>query len=154
MTTTTMRRPRWNAMLCEETLEEIFERMQEVLGDGTYFTIVSCNSYSEDKDGFTAVDVQPSQWLTDPIRRTETGQRDIADDEGTFRFGLFWSTPRLSMGCSTGATTQAEGRDGGRHQYVHFTFEPDKVVIDHYAPAGYKLRWIFAVERHNREEWS
>lgn len=149
MTATTTRRTHWNAMLCQETLEEIFERMQELLGDGTYFTTIQCNSYSEDKDGFTAVDVQPSQWLTDPIRRTER----TADDEDV-RFGLWWSSPRLSMGCSTPATTQAEGRDGGKHQYVRFAFEPDKVVIDHYAPAGYKLRWIFAVERHNREEWS
>ena len=56
------------------------------------------------------------------------------------------------VGVSTRAKTQPEGRNGGPHKYVHFTFEHDRVVIDHYAPARYKLRWIFAVERHDRDE--
>lgn len=138
--TTKTRRPYWNGMLCADTRQEILERMQEVLGDH-YFTMVICNSYHEAKDDFSAVDVYPSQWLTEPVT-------DRSDDWSS----IGWSTPRLSMGVHTQAKTQAEGRGGRPHTYVHFTFERDRFVIDHYAPAGYRLRWIFAVERHDRED--
>jgi len=132
-------RPYWNGMLCAETREAIAEQMREVLADH-YFTLVTCNSYSESDHKFTAVDVHPSQWLTHPI---------VTNDDGYQ--GISWGTTSYSMGVSTKAQTQAEGRNGGPHMYVHFTFEPNRVVIDHYAPARYRLRWIFAVERHDRE---
>jgi len=129
-------------MLCAETRDAIAERMREVLGDH-YFTLVTGNSYNEDSDKFSAIDVYPSQWLTSPVKSR--------DEDGYGYVGISWSTPSLSMGVSTKAKTQSEGRNGGPHQYVHFTFEHDRVVIDHYAPARYRLQWILAVERHERE---
>lgn len=126
-------------MFCRETRGEIAERMQEVLADH-YFTMVICNSYSETEHNFAGVEVYPSQWLEKPL--------SAAADESA----LWWSTPKLSMGVRTDATTQSHARNGGKLNYVHFTFEPDRVVINHYAPAGYSLRWIFAVERHDRED--
>lgn len=139
MSSKVARRPYWNAMFCLETRGEIVERMQEVLADH-YFTMVICNSYSETDRNFSAVEVYPSQWLEKPL--------SVAADESA----IWWSTPKLSMGVRTGATTQADARNSGKLNYVHFTFEPDRVVIEHYAPAGYSLRWIFAVERHDRED--
>jgi hypothetical protein len=127
-------------MLCAQTRDEIAERMTEVLGDN-YFTLVTCNSYDENSHKFSSVDVSPSQWLTRPVRA----------DGGDYQ-GISWGTPRYSMGVSTKAETQTDGRNGGPHKYVHFTFEHDRVVIDHYAPARYWLRWILAVERHDRDE--
>lgn len=135
-TTTTFR----HGMLCAESRDAIAERMREVLGDH-YFTLVCCNSYDENSDRFTSVEVYPSQWLTTPVR-------DYADSAIP---GINWSTPRLSMGVHTRAKTAGEGREGKPHQYVHFTFDGDRIEIDHYAPAGYRLKWIFAVERHDRE---
>jgi hypothetical protein len=128
-------------MLCAETREEIADRMRDVLGDD-YFTLVICNSYDESSDRFTSVEVYPSQWLTGPITdyRAETLP------------GITWGTQRLSMGVHTRAATPSEGRQGAPHKYVHFTFERDKFEIDHYAPAGYRLKWIFVVERHDRDE--
>ena len=138
-----VRTPYWHGMLCAETRDEIADRMREVLGDN-YFTLVCCNSFDENSHRFTSVEVYPSQWLTSEVR-------DYA--ESTLP-GVSWSTPRLSMGVHTRAITQADGREGRPHQYVRFTFERDEIVIDHYAPAGYRLRWIFAVERHDREDES
>ena len=135
-----MRSPYWHGMFCAETGPEIAERMREVL-DGRYFTLVTCNSYDENSSRFTGIDVYPSQHLTSPV----VADRDLVLP------GISWCTPRLSMGVHTRAKTQAEGREGRPHQYVHFTFEPDRILIDHYAPAGYRLQWIFAVERHDSE---
>ena len=139
--TATQRRPHWHGMLCAETCDEIVERMQEVLGD-RYFTIVTCNSFDETSDRFTAIDVATSQRLKEPVRRYH--------DE-SIRASLSWYTGRWSMGVHTRAKTQREGREGGPHKYVHFNFERDQVVIDHYAPAGYRLRWIFAIEHRDDE---
>ena len=133
------RRPSWHGMLCAETCDEIGQRMAEVLHD-RYFTVVTCNSYDENSDRFTGIDVTTSQRLREPVRRYH--------DE-TIPASLSWTTPRWSMGVHTSARTQQEGREGGPHKFVHFTFERDQVVIDHYAPAGYRLRWIFTVELHD-----
>lgn len=131
------RRPYWHGMFCADTRDEIAERMQGVLGDH-YFTLVTASSYDEESDRFSAIDVYPSQWLTAPLRVSPRH--------------LGWSTSRLSMGIHARAATQSEAREGRPHDYVHFTFNGDQIVIDHYAPAGYRLNWIFAVERHDREE--
>lgn len=56
------------------------------------------------------------------------------------------------MGVHTTATTQQEGREGGPRKFVQFSFERDQVVIDHYAPARYRLRLIFTIERHDDDE--
>lgn len=130
------RSPYWHGMLCTETRDEIAERMREVLGDH-YFTMVICNSYDENSDRFSSVEVYPSQWLTSPV------------DAWTDQSSITWCTPRLSMGVHTRAKTQADGRAGRPHQYAHLKFEPDRIEIDHYAPAGYRLLWILAVERHD-----
>lgn len=130
----------WHGMLCAETRDEIAQRMRDVLSDN-YFTVVASNSYSDTNERFTSVEVRPSQWLTHPV----------ADYEGDGFVGMSWSTSSWSMGVHTKAKTQADARGGRPHKYVHFTFEPDRFVIDHYAPAGYRLQWIFAVERHDRE---
>ncbi len=58
------------------------------------------------------------------------------------------------MGVSTDAETVREAHGSGPHDYVRFTFEPDRIVIDHYAPARYRLQSILAVERHDRDEVS
>ena len=134
------RSPYWHGMLCAETRDEIVSRMDEVLG-GRWFSVVQANSYSEESERFSAVDVASSQFLTAPIK----------DYNDSAVVGISWSTPRWSMGVHNRARTQAEARDGGPHQYVHFTFEPGKVVIDHYAPARYRLQWIFAVECRDTE---
>lgn len=135
------RTPYWHGMLCAESRDDIADRMREVLGDH-YFTLVVGNSYDEESERFSSIEVYPSQWLTGPV----TAYRDTALP------GISWNTPRLSMGVDTNAKTPSEGRGGKPHQYAHFTFEPDRIVIDHYAPAGYRLQWIFAVERHERED--
>lgn len=133
-----IRRSSWQGMLCGETCAEIVERMQVVLGD-RYFTIVQCNSYDANSDRFTSVDVTTSQRLKEPVRRFH---------DTNIPASVSWTTDRWSMGVHTGAGTQQEGRDGGPHRYVHFTFERDQITIDHYAPARYRLRWILTVEHH------
>lgn len=133
--------PYWHGMLCADSRDAIAERMRDLLSEH-YFTLVCCNSYDENSDRFTSIEVYPSQWLSAPIR--DYRDRSV--------FGISWTTPRLSMGVHTKAETAGDGREGRPHQYIHFTFEGDQIVIDHYAPAGYRLRWIFAVERHNRED--
>jgi hypothetical protein len=138
---TLIRTPYWHGMLCAETRDEIAERMRQVLSEH-YFTLVTCNSYDENSHRFSSVDVYPSQWLTYPIR--VHSDADVP--------GISWSTQRLSMGVHTTAKTQADGREDQPHGYVHLKFEPDEIEIDHFAPAGYRLLWIFAVERHNRED--
>lgn len=135
---TRVRSPYWHGMLCADTVGEISDRMREVLGDN-YFTLVTGNSYSETSEAFTSIDVYPSQYLTKPITSDDT-------------VWISWLLPRLAMGVRSSARTQAEARDGRPHEYVHFNFQPDRVVIDHYAPAGYRLLWAFAVERHDRED--
>jgi hypothetical protein len=132
--------PYWHGMLCHETAAEVFGRLRQVL-EGHYFTLVLCNSYDENSARFTSVEVYPSQWLSSPLRES-------VDDWA----GVHWTTPRLSMGVSSRAKTVAEAREGRPHKYVHLDFEPDRVTIDHYAPAGYRLLWTMAVERHDREE--
>lgn len=134
-------RPFSNGMLCAETRDAIAERMRDVL-DGQYFTLVIGNSYDEYSSKFSAIEVLPSQRLAGPIRNYS--------DESLA--GISWTTTRLAMGVHTTAQTLAEARDGRQHLYVHFTFDPERITIDHYAPAGYRLLWIFAVERHDAEE--
>lgn len=141
LTAATLRRPHWHGFLCMETRDEIAERMRDVLGDD-YFTLVICNSYNEESALFSSVEVHPSQWLT----------HGISDYQDRSLAGLSWSTPRYAMGVHTEATTQAEGRGGAPHKYVRFSFEPDRFVVDHFAPAGYRLQWTFAVERHDRDD--
>ena len=137
----TQRRPFWHAMLCAETCDEIAQRMEDVLG-GRYFTAVACNSYDENSDRFVGVDVKTSQRLQGPVRRY--------NDE-TIPASLSWSTGEWSMGVHNNAATQADSRNGGPHEFVQFTFEPRQIVIDHYAPARYRLKWIFMVEDHDTE---
>ena len=128
-------------MLSAATVGEIAERFRETL-DGRWFTLVQCNSYDEHNERFASVEVYPSQYLTRPSYESSWGD-DVC--------GLSWCTPRYSMGVHTTAKTQAEAHAGRPHQFVQFTFEPDRVVIDHYAPAGYRLRWTLAVEHHDTE---
>lgn len=135
------RRPHWFGMLCAETQDEILERMQEVLG-GQYFTTVTCNSFDENSDRFLSVEVRTSERLADPVKKYK--DQKIAASLG-------WHTYGWVYGVHTDAKTQREARDGGPHDRVHFSFEPGKVTIDHFAPARYKLRWIFAVEHHDAE---
>lgn len=135
------RSPYWSRMLSRESSEEIADRMREVLGEN-HFTLVTCNSFDENSHRFSAVDVMPSQWLCEPVRL----------DHEVSAAHIMWSTTRLSMGVSTQAETVSEAHRSGPHDYVRFTFEPGRVVIDHYAPARYRLQWIFAVERHDRDE--
>ena len=120
--------PYWHGFLCTETHDEIAERMRQVLADH-YFTLVIGNSYDEKSHKFSSIEVYPSQWLTAPV---ETWKTEVG--------GIGWATPRLSMGVHTEARTQREGRDGRPHKYVHFSFEHDRFVIEHYAPAGYRLQ--------------
>jgi hypothetical protein len=128
--------PYWHGVLCSETRGLIAERMRFVL-DGAHFTLVTCNSNDENSRHFTSVDVYPSQRLTEPITEREDG--------------IGWSTPELSMGVHTDARTRHEGLTGRPHKYVYFNFEPGRLAIEHYAPARYFLRWIFAVEDHETE---
>lgn len=137
----THRSPYWHAPLCAETLDEIADRMRAVL-DGHHFTLVCCNSYSDETELFSSVEVYPSQWLTTPV--------DVRPGDWTY---LGWATPRLSMGVHTKAKTRADGRNGRPHDYILFGFEGRQITIDHYAPAGYRLRWIFAVERHDPDDF-
>lgn len=132
-------KPYWHGLLCAETHDEIADRMRDVLGEH-YFTLVLCNSYDADSHRFSAVEVHPSQWLRDGIRTDATA------------YDISWTTPRLVMGVHSNAKTQAEAREDRPHNYVHVRFEPDYIEIDHFAPAGYRLLWILAVERHDREE--
>lgn len=138
----TGRSPYWHGVLCEETLAEIADRMSTVLA-GRYFTFVSCNSFDETSDRYSAVDVYGSQWLSSPV-----AQRD--DRDGWW--GLSWAMPRLSMGVHTRAKTRADGHAGKPHDWVRFTFERDEIRIEHYAPARYLLLWIFSVEHHDPED--
>jgi hypothetical protein len=140
--TETALHPYWHGMLCTETRDVIAERMRQVL-DGQFFTMVICNSYDETSDRFASVEVYPSQRLTGEIKAYSDSQIP----------GITWGTSRLSMGVHTRAHTPDDARRGRPHQFAAFNFERDRFEIDHYAPAGYRLRWIFAVERHDREEF-
>lgn len=139
--TATKLHPYWHGMLCAETRDDIAERMRAVL-DGQYFTMVICNSYRADDDSFRSVEVYPSELLTHPVR-------DYEDKSLT---GISWSTSSLAMGVHSAARTQAGGRDGKPHQFVQFSFEGERFSIDHFAPAGYRLLWKFAVEHHDKED--
>lgn len=134
-TTKTHRHSTWSGMLCHDTRQEISERMHDLLA-GQRFTYVACNSFSEESERFTSVDVHPSQWL----------MGDIADYNDPELAGLSWRIPDFSMGVHTDARTQEDGRTDKPHGYVHFWFQQDRLTIDHYAPAGYTLRWIFVRE--------
>jgi hypothetical protein len=132
-------RPYAHIYLSLETHEEILQRMQETLG-GRYFTLVCANSLSSENEKFAMLDIYTSQWFADAL----TG--DVKD--GAY---IRWGTPKLAMGVSSDAKTQGEGRNGKPYDYVHFTFEPGRVIIDHYAPARNFLRWTFVVEDHSQE---
>jgi hypothetical protein len=134
-----MTTPHWHGVLCSETRNSIATRMHDIL-EGNFFTMVLCNSFDENSRKFSSVDVYPSQRMSGFVIN-----RDIT--------GISWSTSNLSMGVHTDARTRSEGVSGRPHQYVHFAFEPGRFVIEHYAPAGYFLRWIFAVEHHESEEF-
>lgn len=134
------RSPYWHGLLCAETCDEVVQRMREVL-DGQHFTLVTANSYDENSSRFLAVDVRTSQWLTRPLTAETKG--------GWTHIG--WGTPAWSMGLDTRAKTQAEGHEGRPHKYVSLSFEPGRVKVDHYAPAGYRLLWEMVVERHDPE---
>lgn len=131
--------PYWHGMLCLDNAHEVAARMRQVL-DGHHFTLVTANSYSETSDRYTAVEVKPSQWLTSPV---EAKLNDWAH--------VGWSSPAYSMGVMTRAKTPSQARERRPHDYVHLTFEPSRVEIDHYAPAGYRLLWVLAVEHHDPE---
>lgn len=137
------RRGLWHGMLCPETRDEITDRMQEVLGDN-YFTVVQCNSWDDDSEAFVTVEVRSSEWLAGPVR-------DYMDPEVC---GLSWRTPAWSFGVHTTATTLDEAREGTPHQWVRFKIDHTRglIEIDHYAPSGYRLRWIFSVEHHDRDD--
>lgn len=127
----------WYGMLCAETRDAIADRMHAVL-DGNYFTYAGGNSYDANSDRFLSIDVRTSERLSSPIQ--------------VHKDGISWGTRTYSMGVHTKARTPSEARDGKPHKYVHFTFDYDRITIDHYAPAGYRLQWIFVVERHDDEE--
>jgi len=128
--------PNWFGMLCAANRDTVVERMQQVL-DGQFFTMVICNSYDDASSKFSSVEVYPSQRLTIPI----------VDNSGGSRSHIGWGTPRLSMGVGTQAQTMAEARESA-HDFVQFNFAWNRIEIRHYAPAGYSLLWIFAVEDH------
>lgn len=132
--------PYAHLILCEETRDEVIERFRTVLG-GKYFTLVTANALDERDHKFAMLDVEASQFIVDGVKFDP--ERDYTH--------ISWETPKLVMGVSTSAKTRQEAHNGLRHEYVHFTFEPRKIVIDHYAPARNKLRWIFAVEDHAQE---
>lgn len=136
------RRPYATLMLAAETRDEIADRMRDVLGDH-YFTVVTSNSYDENSERFSAAEVYPSQWLTTPVR-TDSGTEDL--------WGIYWGTPRFHYGVHARVKTVTEAHGLDRKRRVRITFEPDRFVIDHYAPAGYRLQWVFAVERHDQRE--
>lgn len=131
------RRVWWYGWYCEQTHTEILERMTELLGD-KYFTVVICNSYSETDEKYLSVEVRTSSRLTD-------GPKAWSEPRTP---GISWGITGYSMGVHSEAKTQSEGRSGHKLDNIYFTFEPYKMTIDLYAPAGYKLRWIFAVEDH------
>jgi hypothetical protein len=133
--TQTHRRPYWHGFLCEETNQEILERMTEMLTD-QWFTTVTCNSFDEHSTTFSVIDVYTSRRLSAAPKLTTTGP------------GISWGTQGYSMSVHTDAKTQSEGRTGHKLNYVMFTFGPRQIVIDHYAIAGYALRWILAIEDH------
>lgn len=145
MSTETRRGPlacnTWHGMLCAANAVEVAERIQQIL-DGHHFTLVAANSYSETKERFCAIDVRTSLRLREPVTAK-------VDEEWTY---IPIPGDRQHCGLSTRAKTQQEGRDGKPHDYIHLRLEPYRITIDHYAPAGYRLQWIFATEHHETED--
>lgn len=131
----------WHGWLCAANAVDVAERMQQILDD-RYFTFVAANSYSETNDRFDAIDVHTSLRLRGPITAA-------VDDEWTY---IAIPGDRQHCGLHTRAKTQQEGCDDKPHGFVRLVMEPYRITIDHYAPAGYRLRWIFATEHHDQED--
>lgn len=132
--------PYWHGMLCAETREGVAQRMRNLL-EGKRFTYVHSNTYAEDPEEYryAAVDVNTTQRLTGTIK--------VSDDDRDYSH-IWWAITDYSMGVSTKAKTQSEGREGKPYDYVHFNFTTRRVVIEHFAPSRSRLRWEFVLEDH------
>lgn len=138
----------WYGWLCLENLDAVAMRLKRMLA-GKAFTVVTANSYREDEERFSAFDVTTSQWLTEPVKQWSSDSPDSRHE------GITWITPRTVFGLSTTAQTEADAREGGLLNKVYLNFDSyAELAIDQYAPAGYRLRWVFKVEDHTGlNEW-
>lgn len=130
----------WFGPLCFETAELVTRRLNDLLG-GQRFTVVTSNSYSEDTERFSAVDVRTGSRLTRPVELTQDAYQHISLHNTGWVMGVM-----VASSVRTRAHAYAARDAGSKHDWVHFTFEGSQVTIDHYAPAGYRLQWIFRVE--------
>lgn len=131
---------RFGSMLCRTNAASAVERLNELLTD-RWFTFVQANSYDEESDRFSAIDVNTSQRLTRPFA--------LSDDGEWAHIG--WGMSDYSCGVSTHAETVSEARKAMKHDWVHITLDRRSVVIDHFAPARYRLQWRMVLEHHDPE---
>jgi len=131
----------WHGMLCVENAEAIAARLEAMLGSGRYHSFVDANSWNEHDERYTSVAVKTSLRLTRPVSATV--------EDGHVHISIV--SDRLVCGLHTRARTQAEGRVGKPHDFVQVGFERHQIQVEHYAPAGYRLLWIFSVEDHDQD---
>jgi hypothetical protein len=140
-----MDRAAWYGLLALDNIEAVAQRMSTLLTDRWYTVVVANEGLWNYRP-----EVRPSQRLShgcEPQAWTKTL------DNGSPLGGIHWADAGYSFGIYTTAATQQEARAQPDRDRVHITFGQDRwggrVVIEHYAPAGFRLYWTFAVEAHS-----
>jgi hypothetical protein len=132
------RNPNWQGYLTLENLDEVHERLSDLLSG--WFTVV------EQNDGLPA---------SPPRVRTSqrAGQIELTRGEGVLT-AIAFATIMVAdnshvWSISTSyPNAEAVADDDDPKRQVHLTFEPGRVAISQYVPAGHHTWWVVAAERH------
>lgn len=126
----------WYGYLTLANLDAVADRIRAMIGDGQPYTWVAVNEGLDYKP-----EVRTSQVATkvEPYR-LETGGEPHGGVTVVGGYGI-WSV-------HTDVADQAEARtrDGKDKRLAYLQITRDEIRVNHYAPAGYRLCWVAALE--------
>lgn len=152
----------WHGYLTLENLEAVTARFRSLL-DGQRYTWVACNSglrhyfpevrtgqqlrgrgvttYRDDGEG----DGEPFAGITVPDTYGAWGLHTSVLDQRTAR-----GRRHAAFEKATGEQKRTDTWDDQRLTYLHI--KHDRIEIEHFAPAGYRLYWVVTVEPPRDED--
>lgn len=122
-------RPNWFGYLTVENTEEVAEAVRNMLS-GKYYTFVAVNS------GFSGrPEVKTSRKMDKVYTSHLLGHSliNVNDSYGVWGF----------------STTVHEGDQLDASRYTYVVFDWNQIKVEHFAPCGYKLNWVIALENHD-----
>ena len=140
----------WHGFLTLDNAEAVAVRLRGLLA-GQRYTFVTCNEGL--RNGFP--EIRTGQRLREGVRCSPYAEGHVsvhvADTYGSW--GVHSSTPDQAAACARQdeawkrATPEQQARDTWHDKnlaYLHFRH--DRLEMEHFAPAGYRLYWVAVIE--------